>query len=97
MGRARDLAEHAGHTYEDQMLSNDYDGDYMHPVNIELDRERTVMITYTDEVEAVRVVRAIPHCITFGRGAWWLEATDVETNVYTRIRMSKIMMFQRAA
>ena len=30
MGRARDLREHSGHTYEDQMLSDDcaYDYDY---------------------------------------------------------------------
>lgn len=69
----------------------------MHPTNIELDLERTVLITYTDEADAVCVLRAIPHNITFGRSAWWLQVTDVEANVYKRIRMSKIMLFRKAS
>lgn len=68
----------------------------MHEANIELDRDRTVMITYEDETDTVCVVRAVPHNITFGRGAWWLEATDVVANGFVRIRMSKIQLFRRA-
>lgn len=69
----------------------------MHPKNIELDLERMVLISYTDEADVTQVIRAIPHCITFGRGAWWLELTDVESNVYKRIRMSKIVLFRKAS
>lgn len=69
----------------------------MHPTNIEFDRERTVTITFTNEADQVYTMNVIPRCITFGRGAWWLEATNDEANVYVRIRMSRITHFQRAS
>lgn len=62
-----------------------------------IENERMVSILYTDEADVTHTIRAIPHNITFGRGSWWLELTEVEANVYKRIRMSKIMLFRKAS
>lgn len=61
------------------------------------DSDRVVLVNFTNEAEQTITAHVLPHSITFGRGAWWLEATDVDTNRYTRIRMSRITLFQKAS
>lgn len=67
----------------------------MHPANIELDRERTVVINFINEADLPSTAKVIPHSITFGRGSWWLQGTNVDTAHFMRIRMSRITLWTK--
>lgn len=62
----------------------------MHPENVRLDADRQVTVSYEDEIDRPQHRQVIPHGLTFVRGSWWLEATDVTTTNLVRIRLTHI-------
>ena len=52
------------------------------------DTERTVSVIYTDEGGLRMWRNLIPTKVTFGRGAWWLEATAGDK--FVRLRLTSI-------
>ena len=55
-------------------------------------RERVICVAYIDEAGISQCKNLVPFNISFGRGAWWLEA-NLDTGEYVRLRLTSINAF----
>lgn len=68
----------------------------MHPLNIEADKSRHVVIDFTNHRNERKEYTILPHSVFFSKSkfhpipCWLLEATDVNRNVVRHFAMDQI-------
>ena len=68
----------------------------MHPVNIDADKDRHVVIDFTNHRGERKTYTILPHSLLFNKSVyhptpcWLIEATDVHRNVVRHFAMDQI-------